>query len=125
MGQEPDAVALVGCANLGRRVQTPFRIEPELGKITEDVREPVPNKSGDVLQEHESRSHVTDDPSDGRPEPTLVVNTTLLTGSGERLAGEAGSDEVHSSSPRRRVEGVEVRPDRSAIQVRLFHPCHE
>lgn len=89
------------------------------------MREPGPNKSGDVLQEHESRSHVTDEPSDGRPEPTLVVNSTLRAGCGERLAGEPGSDEIHSSTPRRTVERGEVRPDRRLIQVRLFHPCHE
>ena len=38
VGQYPDAVPSVGCANLSRCVQTPFRIEPELGKVGEDVR---------------------------------------------------------------------------------------
>jgi hypothetical protein len=38
VGQEPDAFALVGGASLGRAEQTPFRIEPEVGKVGEDVR---------------------------------------------------------------------------------------
>ena len=41
------------------------------------------------------------------------------------MARESGSDEIHSSNERFRVEGGEVRPDRRLIQVRLFHPGHE
>ncbi len=125
VGQDPDAFALVRCASLGRGVQTPLRIEPEVGKVGEDERQPCPNKSGDVLQEDESRSHVTDEPSDGRPEPPVIVSSTLLPCGREGLAGEPGSDEIHAATPRCTVEGGEVRPDRSAIQVRLFHPGHE
>jgi hypothetical protein len=110
----------------GRRgEQTPFRIEPEDGKVGEDVRQTVPNKSGDVLHEHESRSHVSDDPGDVGPEPSLVIDTSTLPGRGERLAGETGSDEIHSSTPRCTVERCEVRPDRSRIQGLVFHPRHE
>ena len=83
------------------------------------------NKSGDVLQEHESRSHVTDDPSDGRPEPPVIVNTFSLTGSRERLARETGSDDIHAAAPRCAVEGFEIVPDRCLIQPRFFHPGHE
>jgi hypothetical protein len=39
-GQEPEPLPLVGCANGGRGVQTPFRIEPEVGKVGADVRKP-------------------------------------------------------------------------------------
>lgn len=116
VGQDPDAFALVRCASLGRGVQTPLRIEPEVGKVGEDVREPGPNKSGDVLQEDESRSHVTDEPSDGRPEPPLIVNATLLACARERLAWEAGSDEIHAATPRATVERGEVRPDRALVE---------
>jgi hypothetical protein len=124
-GNEPESLAAVRGTNIGRGVQTPFRIEPEVGKIGEDVREPVLNKSGDVLQEHASRSHVTDDPSNGRPEPPVIVNSTALTCSGERLARESRSDEIHASTPRCAIEGCEIVPDRSAIQSLFFHPGHE
>jgi len=111
--------------NVGCGEQTPFRIEPEVGKVGEDVRQPCPNKSGDVLQEHVSRCHVTDDPSDGRPEPPVIVNAFALTCSGERLAREAGSDEIHSSTPRCAIKGCEIVPYRRCIQSLLLHPRHE
>lgn len=125
VGHDPDAFALVRGTNGSRGVQTPFRIEPEVGKVGEDVRHPESNKLGDVLQQDESRSHVTDDPCDVRPEPSIIVNATLPTGRRERLAGEAGADEIHSATPRSTVEGDEVIPHRSLIQPRLAHPLHE
>jgi hypothetical protein len=125
VGQQPEPFPSMRCANGGRREQTPFRIEPEVGKVGEDVRQPESNKLGDVLQEDEGRSHVSDDPGDVGPEPSLVIDTSTLPRLGEWLAGEAGSDEIHSSTPRSSVERDEVRPDRRPIQVRVVHPRHE
>lgn len=125
VGQEPEPFALVRGANGGCGEQPPFRIPPVFGKVGEDVRQPVSNKLGDVLQEQEPRSHVTNALPDGRPEPPVIVNTEPLTRTRERLAGEAGSDEIHAATERSTIERGEVRPDRRSIQVRLFHPCHE
>lgn len=125
MGHEPEPLASVRGTNVGRAEQTPLRIEPELGKVGEDVRQPVSNKLGDVLQHDEARSHVTDDPSDGRPEPPVIVNAAPLASRGERLARETGSDEIHSSTPRCAIKGREIVPNRAAIQPRRFHPFHE
>ncbi len=116
----------MGCANGGRGEQTPLRIEPEVGKIPADTVEPSEsNKSGDVLQEHESRSHVSHDPGNVRPEPSLIIDTVTPSCGRERLTVETGSDEIHSATPRATVERADVIPDRSEIQVRLFHPGHE
>jgi hypothetical protein len=123
--EKPEPFASVRCANGGRREQTPLRIEPEVGKVGKDVRQPESNKLGDVLQEDEARSHVSDDPGDVGPEPSLVIDTSTLPRLREGLAGEAGSDEIHASTPRRTVEGGEVGPDRSAIQDLVCHPRHE
>jgi hypothetical protein len=106
-------------------MQTPFRIEPELGKITEDKRQTSPNKLGDVFQEHKSRSHCTNDSFDGRPEPALVINAFLGTSETEGLTGETGSDAIHSATPRLAIEGREIVPDRCLIQVLLCHPRHK
>jgi len=111
--------------NVGCGEHTPFRIEPEVGKVGKDVREPCPNKSGDVLQEDEGRSHVTDDPCDVRPDPPVIVNTLLFPCCGERLAGETGSDEIHASTPRCAVKGAEIVPYRSLIQPLFFHTGDE
>jgi hypothetical protein len=126
VGQKPEALPSVGGANVGRGEQTPLRIEPEVGKVGEDVRKPSGSHNvGDVLQEDEPRSHVSDDPLCHRPEVSVIVKATALAGSGERLAGEAGSDEIHPATPRATVERVEVRPDRCLIQGLVCHPRHE
>lgn len=125
VGHDPDALASVRCSNGCRAEQAPFRIEPEVGKVVEDMGEPESNKLGDVLQQDELGSHVSDDGCDGRPEPAVIVSPSLLPGRAERLAGEPGSDEIHSATPRLAVEGGEVIPDRSVIQARLPHPFHE
>ena len=125
VGPDPDAFPSVRGANGCRAEQTPLRIEPELGKVMEDVGEPESNKRGDVLQQDESGSQVSDDGYDGWPEPALIVSSTLLPGRAERLARETGSDEIHSATPRSSVERGEVIPDRSRIQTRLRHPLHE
>lgn len=105
MGQKPEALPSVGGANVGRGEQTPLRIEPEVGKVGEDVRKPSGSHNvGDVLQEDEPRSHVSDDPLCHRPEVSVIVKTAPLAGTGERLAGEAGSDEIHPATPRPSVE---------------------
>jgi hypothetical protein len=125
VGQEPEAFAFVGGTNGGCGEQTPFRIEPELGKVVEDFGESVSNNTWHVLQHDESRSHLTNDAGDVRPEPTVIVNSTPLSGQAERLTWETGSDEIHSSTPRCAVEGFNVIPDRCLIQPRLRHPFHE
>lgn len=125
MGQKPPPLAVVACANLGRGEQTPFRIEPEVGKVGEDMGEPVLDHSPDVLQEDEARSNLTEDSDNLGPEPSVIVKSTLRPGGAERLAGETGSDEIHSTAPRATVEGGKVIPDRRAIQGLVFHPRHE
>lgn len=129
-GHDPEAFPLVRGSNAGRGEQTPFRIEPESGKIRKDVLQtssfPVGSvEVGHVLHEDVARSHLADDSSDFGPEPPVVVNSTSPACSGPRLAREPGSDEIHDASKRAAVEGRNVRPDRSAIQPRFFHACHE
>lgn len=108
-------------ADLGRRKQIPLRIEPELGQVREDGSEAAPNKSGDVLQEDEARSHLANDASDVGPEPPLVGGAAALAGGGEWLAGEARSDAIHDAAPRAAVEGSEIRPNRRVIQGFVRH----
>jgi hypothetical protein len=126
VGQEPEPTALVRGPNARRGEDTPLRIEPERGKIACDVVEPSDwNNEGAVLHEDDSRSHVSDDPLCIGPEVAIVVKTQLGPGRRERLAGEAGSDEIHSATPRSAVEGREIVPHRSWIQGLVLHPSHE
>jgi hypothetical protein len=112
--EEPEARPTVSGANGGCGEHTPLRIEPESGKIFEDERKTAdtslrvdPNR---ILQEDESRSHLIGNASDLGPEPAGIVNTGPESGDGPRLAGEPGSDEIHSATPRLTVEGFEFVP---------------
>lgn len=125
VGHEPEPLPPVRGTNGSRGEQTPLRIEPEGGKIVEDFGKPSPNKSGDVLQDDVFGCHVSDDAPHVGPEVSVVVNATSLACSGERLARQAGSDDMNSSTPRCAIEGREIVPDRAEIQSRFFHPFHE
>lgn len=83
------------------------------------------NNSRDVFQHDVAGSNVADDPGDVGPKPTVVVSSQPLPCCAEWLAGEAGSDDIHASTPRCTVEGDKVRPHRRLIQSRLAHPGHE
>jgi hypothetical protein len=125
-GEEPEALAEVGGANVGRAETTPARIEPEAGKVSEDSgKTSEPNKSGDVLHEQVARSQLAQALSGDGPQPPITVNAPPETGGGEVGTGESGGDEIHSATKRRWVEGLDRRPDRSAIQGLVSHPRHE
>lgn len=125
LGQHEEPFALVRRPNLGRGEQAPFRIEPELGKVAKHLGEPKANVTRDVLEEDEGGSALVDDASDFGPEVSLVGLSSPLAGDGEGLARVASSDEIHDATPRSAVEGSEIVGDRSAIQLRRFHPVHE
>lgn len=113
------------CSDVGSAEQIPDRIEPALGQRPENGGQSVGNNGRNVLQEHEARSHIANDSLDGGPEPAVVGEPPSLPGEAERLARESRNDEIHDSTPRAAIEGVKVVPDRSEIQGRFFHPCHE
>jgi hypothetical protein len=55
-GGEPQPLTLVGCTDIRRSQSRPLRIEPESGKVGEDIGKPKSNVSCDVLKEAESGS---------------------------------------------------------------------
>jgi hypothetical protein len=125
VGQDPDSLASVRGTNVGCGEHTPFRIEPEFGKVGEDVSETCPNKSGDVLQEDVSGLNVSNDPGNPGPDPSLIIETELFPGRREWLAGETGSDDIHASTPRCAIKGAKIVPDRRLIQPLFFHTGDE
>ena len=116
----------MGGADRGSAEQIPRRIVPDGGQSTEDGSEQSePNKSRDVFENNPSGLNLPNDALDIRPEPPLVLGAELLARGADGLTWEASRDEIHNSAPRSAVEGCEIVPDRSSIQGRLFHPCHE
>ncbi len=109
------SLAEVRRPDLGRAEQTPLRIEPERGKVDEDVGEPKANVARDVLEEDERGSALVDDPSHFGPEVALVAFAEALAGDAEGLARVARSDEIHDSTPRAAIEGSQIVGDRRAM----------
>lgn len=127
VGQNPEALALVGGASGARRESRPLCIEPAFGKVPEYVspsswliKEPC-----DVLQEHEVGLHFANHPGDVRPEPTGIFGPEPLTGSAVRLTRESRSDEIHHSTPRSAIEGREIVPNRCRIHDLFRHALHD
>jgi len=79
----------------------------------------------DVLEEHAPRADLDDDAPDVRPEVALVLRAEALPGGAEGLARVARSEEIHDATPLSAAEGLEIVPDRCAIQGLVRHPGHE
>lgn len=112
-------------SNFGRTKSAPFRIEPARSEVFEDFFEAEADMTGDVLEESEACAGLDKDSSDLGPKVPLILVSESLPGDGEGLTGVSTCDEIHAATPRSSVEGSQVRPDRSRIQGRFFHPRHE
>jgi hypothetical protein len=95
-GNDPDAVAFVGCANVPGSEHCPFRIEPERGKVSEDDVESSSKEPWDVLSDDVAGSKKANESGELGPEPPLVGLRESLTGETDGLAGEAAGEHVDS-----------------------------
>jgi hypothetical protein len=75
----------------------------------------------DVLAEETMRPYPLHDGEDALDEPSVVVFSEALSGEAVGLARVARSDAIHDSTPRSRVEGGKVRPDRRRMKPPFFH----
>lgn len=80
---------------------------------------------GDIFKEDERRPALFDDAGDMWPEVARVLRAKTSPGDREWLARIACSEDIHDAAPWAAVEGGNVVPERSRIQGRVFHPCHE
>ena len=125
VGQNEDSPSAMRRSHLVRGQHAPLRIEPQAGQVPENSPEPLSDEPRDVLQEHERRFHLANDPNDFWPEPALVCDTTAPAGEGPGLTREARSEAIHDATPRLAVERGNVVPERSRTKGRVFHPRHE
>jgi hypothetical protein len=125
VGEDEEPLAPMGRADFRRREEARRKAVAHADQSSGDFGEAEAEMMGDVLEEHEVRFDLADDPGDMGPEMTRVVRAPALACDGERLARIARSDDVHRAAPRAAVEGSNVVPDRRRIQGRVFHPRHE
>lgn len=122
VGQDEDPFPAVGRAHVGRSETIPLRIEPERGKVREDLVESAGPERRDVFNEDKSRLNLGDDAGVLSPEPgPLTGQTGSFPRDGNVLAGKTARDEIHSSAPRATVESGDVTPDRSWSQGAFRH----
>jgi len=80
---------------------------------------------GHVLDEQHRSSTLARDSPDFGPEPSCVVGSSSFAGDACTLAGETGSDEIHSAAKRSAVEGFQIVEDRAATQGTFDHSTCE
>jgi hypothetical protein len=108
------------------RYAVPLRVIPARGQVSEyashessSVRAKQPWY---VLHEHDSGSHLANDPPEVGPKITLVVSSGPLAGKGVGLARDAAKDEIHASTPGSPVECAQVVPDAGWSKPSVSHP---
>jgi hypothetical protein len=100
-------------ANIGRGNNSPFRIVPERGKVTEHPVESSRNESWAVFNECEAGSYFANDAGHFVPHPAaLAVESFPCPGDADVLAWEAARYHVNKASPRSSVKGANVIPNR-------------
>ena len=115
----------MGRSNIGRACKAPLRIEPEVGKVSKNSVESQPKVACDIFQEDETGSHLANDSQDLGPEVALIFFSSPLTCDGEGLARIAGSDDIHSATPRSAIEGSQIRVNRSGLNRPFLHASRQ
>lgn len=125
VGEDKQPLAPMGRADFRRRKQSRRKAVAHADQVSGDLGKSEAEMMGDVLQEHEWRLALADDPGDVGPQMARVLGAPPPSGNRERLARIARKHDVHRATPRVAVEGDKVVPDRSRIQGRVLHPGHE
>jgi hypothetical protein len=106
---------------LFRAEQIPLDIEPEPGKVADDLAQSSPHKARDILKKSKPCACSFKHPAHFRPEMSRVFFGLSFASEAEGLTGESSNEAIHSATPRFTIEGSEVRPDRRRIHASLFH----
>ena len=125
VGQDEDALSLVGRAHLSRAEYAPRRSVTDLVQLFDDVAQSEGDVAFDVLEEAELGSHENNSICDERPEVTGVVFAEALAGCTEWLAGITATEDIHSVSKAFPREGFKIRPDRCRVHESRLHFCDQ
>ncbi len=123
--ENEESLASMRSSDIRRSHSRPVRIEPEAGKVGEHSVEAQGKVPSHVLQEDEARSYLADDAANVRPEVARVLCAMSVAGGAERLARVARRDEIHRSTPRAAVEGLEIVPDWALVESAVLHSGDE
>jgi hypothetical protein len=92
---------------------SPSRIKPHLGQVSEYTSESSSNECWRVFHEDVARSYLANDAGHFHPESAaLAVDPGTASGDADVLAGKAARHHVNNASPRPSVKGSDVIPNR-------------
>ena len=91
---DPDAIASVRSADLGRAEHRPFRIVPRCGQVPEYVSESPSKETWNVLQDDVAGSSQQNASDDGGPQVPWVIGAEAPADDAEWLAGKSRGDDV-------------------------------
>jgi hypothetical protein len=124
--EDPDPVALMGSSGMVRPDDSPSRIEPQRGQVSEYDSEPPRSEHWRIFHEDESRSYFANDAGHFHPEPrSLSFEPGALSGGADILAGKAPRNHVNKSAPWLAVKGANVIPDRERLQLPVILSGHK
>lgn len=130
---DPDALAEViqaRCATkpdgVGRRYDSPARIIPQRGQVSENGSEPPSSESWRVLHEDVVGFHFANDSDKFLPQSAAwVFESESLPSDADALTGKSARNHVNNASPRASVEGADIVPDRERRERAVVLPSQE
>jgi hypothetical protein len=124
--QNPDSFAQMGSAGIGRRYDSPFRIEPHRGQVSKNSSESPRSEHWAVFHFDSLGSNFANDPRHFEPEATSLAVEPVTSSSGtDVLTGKPTSHDVSNSSPSASVKGSNVIPNRECRKGAVVLPSDE
>lgn len=112
-------------ANFRRAEKSDLTRVTKPGQVSENDIGAETEVAADVFKEDDPRPGLDDDPPDGWPEVTFVVDSAAPAGEREGLAGITRSDAIHRSAPSSASEGLGICPHRAVSHGALAHRLHQ
>jgi hypothetical protein len=123
LGHQPPPVAEVGRSSIGSGYNSPFRVIPDFGQLSDHgaaIWWPSITSHKDawhVLQDDEFWSHLPNDAECIGPEVPVIIGAPAESGVAMWLTREASTENIHRSTPGSSVETFDVVPDGSVVEV--------
>lgn len=126
VGQDEDAESLLGCSHVRSTNGDTRAAESFFLESVEDALKISACGPAHIFPEKEAGAGLFDD-AEVLPEEArlFAVEPGAFPCDGEILTGRSTNNEIHRSTPRLSVEGLNVVPHRAFRQSRFRHPRHE
>jgi hypothetical protein len=126
VGKYPDPVPMMGSTGVASAHNSPSRVIPQSGKVSNDSKSAPKSKVWRVFHEDEAGSSFANDSGHLFPESaSRTFEARLGPRRADVLAREAASDDIHHSTPRLAVEGSDIVPHGEGFEASIVLSGHE